>query len=867
MFGRNNGVQWTATNDAWRFTPNGTPNYAVSWWNGSTLVSTDTTITVCPAATTTYTAQVIYNLCSGGNLTLRDSVTVHVVNSLNLTVTPPSPSICFGTSDTLTATTDTTSTFKWNNGDTTAIIIVNPTSTTTYTVTATSPACSSQASVTVSVFSPAALSVTNPTICEGQSATITASGATSYKWNNGDSTASISVTPTVTTKYIVTGTVSGCSAVDTAIVTVDSLPNAQINSVINASCGLNNGQATASGGTYYTWSTIPVQSAATATGLAPGLYTVTVSNGSASGCSSTDTITIHSVPGLVVNVVQVDSVLCNGMDDGSITVLATGGNPWYAYIWNTTPPHNTNQITGLAAGTYIVTVTDQSGCSKTLVTAVYQPDPLISTVSFSQPVKCYGQSNGEAKVDVAGGTTAYQYQWDDGESTQTAVDLPVGPHSVTVTDHNGCTSIAFDTITQPTQLGIILTADSAKCWGLPTGGITSVDTGGTPTYHYLWSNGQTGQNLIDVMGSNTGIVYTLTLTDHNGCTASASDIVFQPSGPLTYNVASGTDTVLKCGGPGNNIGSIGINVVGGTYPWTYLWNTIPPQTTQDIMNLSGGTYTITITDHNGCTLIRTFFISQPPPLSIHIDSLDALCRDSCNGQITSSVTGGTPFSGNYYTYSWSNGKTDENIIKLCPGIYDLTVTDANGCKDSVSISVGIKTNVLASFTASPYTGYAPLPVNFYYNGTLSAANIYTWSFGDGTQGLDSLDQAHTYNPVERDSFKVCLTVTDSACKSDTCQWINVEIHSKITVPNVFTPNGDGKNDDFMVRDTSIATFNCIIFNRWGDKIYEWSDVTKGWDGKNNSGSETPDGTYYYIITAKGYDNVSYNLHGAVTLIR
>jgi gliding motility-associated-like protein len=286
------------------------------------------------------------------------------------------------------------------------------------------------------------------------------------------------------------------------------------------------------------------------------------------------------------------------------------------------------------------------------------------------------------------------------------------------------------------------------------------------------------------------------------------------------------------------------------------------------MNLSGGTYTITITDHNGCTKIRTFYISQPSALAIHIDSLDARCIDTCNGQITSAVTGGTPFSSGNYTYLWNTTppKITENINSLCPGIYALTVTDSNGCQKEISTSVGIKTYVSASFAPSPNTGYAPLNVNLDYTGSTSNGNIYTWTFGDGV--IDTtMSPTHVFNSNTDTTFKVCLIVSDSSCKSDTCQIIHVEIHSKITVPNVFTPNGDGKNDEFIVRDTSIATFSCIIFNRWGDKIYEWSDVHKGWDGKNNSGAETPDGTYYYIITAKGYDNVSYNLHGAITLIR
>jgi hypothetical protein len=290
------------------------------------------------------------------------------------------------------------------------------------------------------------------------------------------------------------------------------------------------------------------------------------------------------------------------------------------------------------------------------------------------------------------------------------------------------------------------------------------------------------------------------------------------------------------------------------------------------MNLSGPkTYTITITDHNGCSVTRTFFVSQPSPLEIHIDSINALCRDSSDGSITSSVTGGTPFPSGNYTYLWSTKppQTTEYINNLRPGTYYLTVTDANGCIDSTSIGVGIRINLLASFTvAAPTPPYSPLPVTFNYTGSVFPHNLYDWTFGDGTVGTDSLDQTHTYTTIVRDSFKVCLTVIDSVCRYDTCRWVDVDVHSKLKPPNVFMPGDpDVNNSTFIVsQDTSdvrsIATFNCEIFDRWGKKVYEWSDISTGWDGGNYA-----EGTYYYIITAKGYDNITYNLHGAVLLLR
>ncbi|MGD0711638.1 MAG: hypothetical protein ABR968_10730, partial [Bacteroidales bacterium] len=222
--GRNNTV-WTATNDAWRFTPNGAPNYTISWWQGATFISNNATINVCPATTTTYTAQIIYTLCSGGTLTLQDDATVTVNNSIGLTINPLNPVICGGGSTTLTAnSTDPTATFQWSSppGGTSTSITVSPTTTTTYTVTATTTGCTTQTSATVTVSTNPTVTVNSPSICIGQSTTLTANGATSYVWNTGDNTSSITVSPTVTTTYTVTGSNSGCTGIGSGIVTVSA---------------------------------------------------------------------------------------------------------------------------------------------------------------------------------------------------------------------------------------------------------------------------------------------------------------------------------------------------------------------------------------------------------------------------------------------------------------------------------------------------------------------------------------------------------------------------------------------------------------------------------------------------------------------
>ncbi len=486
---------------------------------------------------------------------------------------------------------------------------------------------------------------------------------------------------------------------------------------------------------------------------------------------------------LSVQVVQVDSVLCYGQPNGSITAIASGGSGIYSYAWSTTPVQTTTTAYNLPVGTYTVTVTDGSTNTATASATVYQPNQLMASISTSSPVKCYGQSNGSATVNVIGGIPAYTYQWDDGESTQTATNLPAGVQSVTVTDNNGCTATAIDTITQPTRINIPLITDSIKCFGGSTANISvSGVSGGTSPYSYLWTGGDTGQYLINVPVG----IYTLTVTDANGCTASASAIVLQPT-PLTMNIAAGTDTMLTCGGPGTGTGSISLNIVGGTYPWSYHWSN--GYSTQNIMNLTGGTYTITITDHNGCMIIHTFYITQPSPLVIHIDSLNARCVDTCDGQITTAVTGGTPFITGDYHYIWNTTppKTTENINNLCPGFYSVTVTDSNGCQKTLSTSIGVSDSLKAYFTIYPDT----TTLHHYYVENDATGNppiTYVWSWGDGTQDTAAYPN-HTYSTAG--NYVICLTVSNVPCSNTYCDSAYLQRTSNSLISLTVIPGTNG----------------------------------------------------------------------------
>jgi len=276
--------------------------------------------------------------------------------------------------------------------------------------------------------------VNSPIICNGETATITASGGTSYLWNTGQTTSSINVSPTTTTFYTVAAeTGTGCSIIDTITVTVKPSPDAQIISHTDALCGSNNGTATATGGGSYLWNTSPPQSNATAINLPAGVYIVTVTG--SNNCISTTSVTIGQSGGTMVSVQSVTDAIC-GQSNGSITTTVSGGTPPYTFTWNSLPAQFTQNLQNVSPGNYIVTITSANGCSATVNATVGQTGGPILTMTATNEM-C-GHKNGTAKVNATGDSGNYTYQWscNPPQTNMIASGLKAGVYTVTVTDGN-----------------------------------------------------------------------------------------------------------------------------------------------------------------------------------------------------------------------------------------------------------------------------------------------------------------------------------------------------------------------------------------------------------------------------------------------
>ncbi|UBM58800.1 hypothetical protein LAG90_18545 [Marinilongibacter aquaticus] len=559
----------------------------------------------------------------------------------------------------------------------------------TYTVTVTDDnGCTKTASATIT--QPPALTATISSVtnieCNGASsgaATVSAGGGTpgySYSWApSGGSAATASGLAAGTYTVTVTDD-NGCTKTASATITQPPALTATISSVTNIECnGASSGAATVSagGGTPgYSYSWAPSGgSAATASGLAAGTYTVTVTDDN--GCTKTASATITQPPALTATISSVTNIECNGASSGAATVSAGGGTPGYSYSW---APSGGSAATasGLAAGTYTVTVTDDNGCTKTASATITQPPALTATISSVTNIECNGASSGAATVSAGGGTPGYSYSWaPSGGSAATASGLAAGTYTVTVTDDNGCTKTASATITQPPALtATISSVTNIECNGASSGAATVSAGGGTPGYSYSWA--PSGGSAATASGLAAG-TYTVTVTDDNGCTKTASATITQPPA-LTATISSVTN--IECNGASS--GAATVSAGGGTPGYSYSW---APSggSAATASGLAAGTYTVTVTDDNGCTKTASATITQPPALTATISSVTNIeCNGASSGAATVSAGGGTPG----YSYSWApSGGSAATASGLAAGIYTVTVTDDNGCTKTASATI------------------------------------------------------------------------------------------------------------------------------------------------------------------------------------
>lgn len=517
-----------------------------------------------------------------------------------------------------------------------------------------------------------------------------------------------------------------------------------------------------------------------------------------------------------------DSVDCKGDTDGYIDLTITGaGTLPYTYSWSNLA--TTQDITNLGANTYSVTVTDDNECSFSIENYLIEEPALTLTAiaGIEKEPSCNGDYNGEIRVDASGGNTGgYNYQWDDpgSQTTQIAFGLDAGIYEVTVTDRKGCTASDTVNLTQPDVLSISETVNNLNCFNVNTGSIDVTVLGGSVStgYDYNWSSLDGSGYVVDSedqsgLGAGT---YKLTVTDDNLCVITDNYTLTEPTEIKILDTAN--VDISTCNGDNNGV--IVITATGGIGVLTYTLNPGATQVnnTGIFAGLTGGTYTVNVTDENNCGPVITEPIKIFEPTAIAIsESLisDVTCNGGEDGVINITVSGGTVATGYGYNWVTYNGSgliaTNEDQTGLGAGTYNLTVTDDNSCTANASVTINQPSLIVISETAvSDITcngltdGSIDISVS---GGAVSNIYAYNWSTTNGSGHVAaSEDQtglgAGNYN----------LTVTDdNLCEATTSITINEPVAITIDAENSTDASGETVADGTVTITASGGTGNLI----------------------------------------------------------
>ena len=671
-------------------------------------------------------------------------------------------------------------------------------------------------------------------LCNGGSTgsiDLTVSGGVSpytYSWTGGATTqdrsglAAGTYTVTVTDNNACTKTLSTTITQPTAI----ALSATQVNVLCNGG-STGSIDLTVSGGVSpYTYSWTGGATTQDRSGLVAGTYTVTVTD--ANACTKTLSATITEPTNIVLTETHVN-VLCNGNSTGSIDLTVSGGVSPYTYSW--TGGATTQDRSGLAAGTYTVTVTDANNCVKTLSATITEPAAGITLTATHVNVLCNGGSAGSIDLTVSGGVSPYTYSWTGGATTQDRTGLAAGTYTVTVTDNNACTKTLSTTITQPTAISVSGVRVKVPCRGDATGGLNITVSGGTPGYTYDWSNNgaqNPDTDPEDLMNVVAGY-YIVSITDANGCLAFFADTVTQPA---TLLALSTTQVNVSC--QGGSTGSIDLTVTGGGLPYTYSWT--GGSTTQDRSGLAAGTYTVTVTDANNCVKTISATITEPAAgITLTETHVNVLCNGGSTGSIDLTVSGGT----SPYTYSWTGGATTQDRSGLAAGTYTVTVTDNNACTKTLSTTITQPTAILLSTTQVNVlcNGGSTGSIDLSVSGGGGSPYTYSWTGGATTEDRSGL-AAGTYT----------VTVTDvNACTKTLSATITEPTNIVLTETHV----------NVLCNGNSTGSIDLTVSGGVSPYAYSW---TGGATTQDRSGLAA--GTY--TVTVTDANNCTKTLSATIT---
>lgn len=475
--------------------------------------------------------------------------------------------------------------------------------------------------------------------------------------------------------------------------------------------------------------------------LKPGKYYFEVTD--AIGCTHVDSVNIKEPDTLAISIDETNNPPCAGESTGYAKAIVSGGVPNYTYEWKNL---NTNAVVGtrgvlsnIESGSYVVSVTDKNGCIATDRATLVQNEPLKLTIDDIENNMYYGEELGSISTTVTGGAEPYTYLWkgisitDENSGDEDLKNLHAGNYFLLITDANGCTIDTIAIVTQPEELTVVENITNLSCYGNRSGAIDLSIKGGQPEFTFLWTgeNGFTSTKQ-NITALDPGI-YNVKITDKNGKIYRNSYEVKEPRS-MVINTLSITDTVLKCNE--DSLGIISIDVIGGLTPYNIEWTSSSisawnnDQLTYE--KLPADNYFVKITDANGCSVSRSYEITEPTKINVTGSAHEVSCPDKNDGVIIVNSNGGIlP-----HTYFWTGGNSSStlrNQSKLAPGNYYLTVTDYNGCKRDTMFNIKAATQSAVTLTSNESVCFGDsIEIRFDFTG------IPNWnvSYTNGTQNYN-----------------------------------------------------------------------------------------------------------------------------------
>jgi gliding motility-associated-like protein len=845
--------------------------------------TTGTSVQACPATTTTYT--VTANILPSGTASDTAIVTVLPANhpqcssTCSVTANSNSP-ICQGQTLNLTATNLTGYTYSWTGPNNFTSTSQNPSITNAstlasgdYIVTATSGTVQCIDTITV-IVNPTPTVTVNPSstsICAGNNVVLTASGATTYSWSpstglSASNVANPTASPTATTTYTVTGTTAGCSNSATVTVTVNPLPNITFNPSAPAICAGQSVSISATGANSYTWSPssgLNVTNAATVIANPLNTTTYTVVGTSTAGCTNTSnvTVTVNAVPN--VSISPANPVICSG---ASTTLVASGASN---YVWSPATGLSGTTTASVSANPAMTTIyqvigSTPQGCADTAsVTLTVNPLPAVS-VTPNNPIICQGNS----ATLVFSGADSYTVSPLTGLTGFTGTSVNAAPqntttYTVTGVDANGCVNTTTALVTIMNLPNIAINPPNPQ---ICINGNIDITAVGANTYTWSPATGLSTTTGATVNASPlTSTVYTITGTDLFGC---VNTFTFNLNvNPLPIIQVNPT-VAFTC--PGDFVSLVAGGAV--NYVWSPATGLNQTLGSQVLSNPPAPiTYTVVGTDVNGCVDSTTVSVDfyDVPTASFTVDK-----TESCPPlQVNLTSTSSTNFACNW-TLGDGNFSSDCNTSYsyTAPGEYSvyLMVTDSNGCRHiSPPQLLTVYALPEAQFSITPQTTTIVTPT-IALDGLFSSANTTSWSWL--INNTDSLIGAQVnYTFQDTGLFPITLYVTNAlGCIDSVTYYAKVLDDFTFFIPNAFTVNNDGLNETFGPKGIGISPsaedYEFMIFNRWGEKIFETNDFNQHWDGKRN-GALSEAGVYTYKIRLVNIYREPKVYYGHFTLIR